>query len=126
MKVLQILEGAYRATLEEQDDPALWITQAMRGAGGEFNVLLRGNAVNYACAAQDARGLRLGDWSQSQPPDIGADLTRLLSSGVGVCAVFEDVQQRGIAADLLRPDIEMIRRDALPGYLQRFDQIWHW
>ena len=126
MKVLQVLGSAYRATIEEQDDPALWITQAMRGAGGEFSVLLRGNAVSYAVAGQHAGGIAFGDWQQSQPPDIGADLERLIASGIDVFAVAEDVEARALPASRLQANVEVIRRSALPDFVQRFDMIWHW
>src|SRR3546814_12535583 len=78
MKVLQIIETAYRATLEEQDDTVVWITHAMKGAGGDLDVLLRGNAVNYGLHGQDAAGLAFGEWRQTQPPRLADDLAGLV------------------------------------------------
>src|SRR5205823_3028897 len=95
MKALSIIESAYRATLEEQDDTIVWITRAMNGAGADIDILLRGNAVNYAVKAQDASGLAFGDWHQTQPPRLADDLSGAIAKGIAVFIVSEDLAARG-------------------------------
>ena len=126
MKVLQIVESAYRATIEEQDDTILWLTQAMRNAGAELDVLLRANAVNYAITGQDASGLSFGDWKQTQPPNIPDDVARLIGKGVAIYAVAEDLAERGIGNARMVDGVERIGRAALPRLMGGYDQIWHW
>src|SRR5258705_13073604 len=84
MKVLNIVEAAYRGTLEEQDDTVIWICHAMKGAGADIDVLLRGNAVNYAVKAQDASGLSFGAQEQTQPPQTAGDLIKLKGKGARI------------------------------------------
>ena len=126
MKVLQIVETAYRATLEEQDDPIIWISHAMKGAGGDLDVVLVGNAVNFAVASQDATGLSFGDWRQSQPPDLAGDIGGLISKGFKVFVVQDDLDKRGLRDTALVPGIETLFRGRLPALLSDYDQIWHW
>ena len=125
-KVLQVIETAYRATLEEQDDTVVWITHAMKGAGGDFNVLLRGNAVNYAVKGQDASGLAFGDKKQTQPPRIADDLTKLVEKGVEVYVVSDDLADRGLERSQLIAGVKPTSRDELPKLFDSFDQVWHW
>ena len=125
-KVLQVIETAYRATLEEQDDTVVWITHAMKGAGGDFNVLLRGNAVSYAAKGQDASGLAFGDWKQTQPPRIADDLTKLVEKGVEVYVVSDDLADRGLERSQLIAGVKPKSRDELPKLFDSFDQVWHW
>ena len=125
-KILQVVETAYRATLEEQDDTVVWITHAMKGAGGEFGVLLRGNAVNYAVKGQDASGLAFGDKKQTQPPRIADDVAKLVEKGISVFVVSDDLADRGLERSHLIAGVKPTSRDELPKLLDTFDQIWHW
>jgi sulfur transfer complex TusBCD TusB component (DsrH family) len=126
MRVLNIVECAYRATLEEQDDTIVWLTHAMKGAGADLGVLLRSNAVNYAVRGQDASGLRFGSAAQTQPPKLADDLGSLLKKSVSVYVVEEDLTDRGIQAASLIDGLERIKRRDLPALFERFDQVWHW
>lgn len=126
MKVLQVIDTAYRCTVEEQDDPVLWITHAMKGAGGDLSVLLRGNAVNYAVKGQDASGLAFGGRKQSQPPRLDRDVQKLTEKGVAVFLVQEDVAERGIEPGELVDGVEKIGRSRVAALFDRYDRIWHW
>jgi hypothetical protein len=125
-KVLAIVESAYRATLEEQDDPALWLTHALRGAGADIHVLLRGAAVNYAARGQDASGLSFGGRAQTQPPRIERDLASLAGKGAKIYVVKEDAATRGLRPEELDAGLELIGRDAIPALFRQFDHLWHW
>lgn len=126
MKALNIIECAYRATIEEQDDTIVWLTHAMKGAGAELDVLLRGNAVNYAVKGQDASGLSFGDWSQAQPPRLDDDIAGLIGKGVEVYIVAEDVAERGLGDGDLIDGVKSVGRAGIPGLLGGYDQVWHW
>jgi hypothetical protein len=125
-KVLQVIEGAYRCTVEEQDDPVVWITHAMKGAGADLAVLLRGNAVNYAVKGQEASGLSIGGRAQKQPPRIDQEVGKLVGKGVAVFVVAEDATDRGIERAELIDGIELTPRAQLGKLLGAYDQIWHW
>ena len=125
-KTLQIIETAYRATLEEQDDPIVWITHAMKGAGADLGVLLRGNAVNYAVKGQNAAGLSFGERSQTQPPDLARDVSKLVDKGVDVYIVQDDVAERGLEGTDLIAGLKPVSRGQLPSLLGEYDRVWHW
>jgi len=126
MRVLQVVESAYRATLEEQDDTVLWFTRAIRGAGAAADVLLTGTAVSYAVRGQSAAGLRIGAWSQRHPPAIETEITKLVESGARVVALSEDLADRGIAKEAMLPGIESLGRKSLGGLFAQYDRVWKW
>lgn len=124
--VLQIIDQAYRCTIEEQDDPVVWITHAMKGAGGDLGLLLRGSAVNYAVRGQDAAGLRFGDRKQTQPPRIAADVAKLIEKGIPVHIVEDDAAERGIETSDLIDGIKPVARRGVAKLLGDYDEVWHW
>ena len=126
MKVLQVIESAYRSTQEEQDDTIVWISHAMKGAGGDLNVLLRGNAVNYAVNGQDASRLSFGAWKQTQQPDLPRDVAGLVGKGVEVYIAEEDLAERGLAGADLVAGVKQLSRAGIPTLFAAHDQIWHW
>ncbi len=126
MKALQIITSAYRCTIEEQDDPAVWITHAMKGAGAELGVVLRGNAVNYGVEGQSAAGLSFGGLPQTQPPRLDRDISKLVDKGIEVYAIQEDCAERGIVPTDLVGGIQSITRAELPKVFAKYDQLWHW
>jgi hypothetical protein len=126
MRVLQIIESAYRATLEEQDDTVLWFTRALRTAGAAADVLLCGTAVSYVVRRQDAAGFRVGAWSQRHPPAIDREIEQLLESGARVAVLTEDLAERGIDGEVMIPGIERLSRKSLGGLLGQYDRVWKW
>jgi intracellular sulfur oxidation DsrE/DsrF family protein len=126
MKTLSIVETAYRATLEEQDDTIVWIHGAMKAAGADLALLLRGNAVNYLVQRQDAGGLAFGGWRQTQPPRIASDLAALAAKGVDICYVAEDVAERGIERNELINSAQAVARAGVGELVGRYDRVWYW
>lgn len=126
MKALNIIETAYRATLEEQDDTIVWITHAMKGAGADLGVLLRGNAVNYAVESQSVTPLAFGARQQKHGPDIARDIAGLVTKGVPVYYVAEDAADRGLDTSELVGGLKPIPQGNLAGLLESYDHVWHW
>lgn len=126
MKILNIIETAYRATLEEQDDTIVWLSHSLKGAGAELDVLLQGNAVNYIVTAQNVSGLQIGSSQQTQPPRIVEDINGLMEKGCNVYVVSEDLNDRGINSTSTLAGVNFIERSNLPECLDQYHQVWHW
>jgi sulfur relay (sulfurtransferase) DsrF/TusC family protein len=126
-KTLNIVESAYRAVIEEQDDTILWLLAAMRGGGAEHTVVLRGNAVNYAVAGQGAPGLTIGGWTQTQAPRMDNDVIDLIKKHkIPVFVIEEDLAARGIERGELIPGVELLSSKMLPRHMAEYELVSHW
>jgi hypothetical protein len=125
-KQLHVLDGAYRATLEEQDDTVVWLCHALRGAGAELDLLLSGNAVVYGVQNQEVRPLAFGRRAQKHAPDLPGDLAGLLAKRVRGYYVEEDAAERGIAARELLEGLVPVSRAKLATLFAGYDQVHRW
>jgi sulfur transfer complex TusBCD TusB component (DsrH family) len=125
-KILNIVETAYRATIEEQDDTVRWLSHMLKNAGADISVILRANAVNYAVKGQDASGLSFGEAKMAHPPEIDKDVEKMIDKGLPVYVVDEDAKDRGLSDGELIGGVKKVKRQDLPELIDQHDQVWHW
>jgi hypothetical protein len=123
--ILHVVERAYQGTLEEQDDTALWLIEALARVGGEHAVLLRGPAVGYAVRGASVGELSIAGVRAGNPARLDRDLERMSAGGVAIFGVRADLERRGIEpAACVR--VEWIDSAAQTGLFRRATRVLAW
>jgi hypothetical protein len=125
-RVLSVIDSAYRACQEEQDDAGLWFSAAVKNAGVNMTILLTGNAVNYAVEGSSETPFTVAGGRIEHPFVPAHDLERMSRTGVEIFLLREDAEERGLDVDSLLGVVTVIPRSRLAGLFGQYDSIWHW
>lgn len=127
MKILNIVESAYRATIDEQRDTVLYFVNTMRQQGGaDCTVLLRGHAVNYLNKRQRIESLHFGNLPVAKLPRLSEDLAAMIQQGLTIYYVDEDAGECGIDRADMIAGARPVSRNALARLLAQYDRVFHW
>lgn len=125
-RVLSVIDSAYRASLEEQDDAGVWFSSAVAKAGTDVTLLLTGNAVSYVAKGHNDKPLEIGGGKIAHPMDPNEHIEVAKKIGCEVFFIQEDAQERGIDPSVIMAGVEGISRANLVDFIEKFDDIWHW
>lgn len=126
LRLLIIVEHAYRGTVEGQYSHVLWICRSHQRMGGHLGVLLKGNTILYARSSQTDTALTLGEHALTHLNDYGASLAALLTEGATVYVFAPDATRLQMDPTDLVPAIRWVHLADVPDLFAQYDSVWYW
>jgi sulfur transfer complex TusBCD TusB component (DsrH family) len=78
-------------------------------------------------AGQNAPGLTIGGWQQTQAPRMDNDVLDLITNrNIPVYVIEEDLAARGIERGELIPGVELLSSKMLPRHMAEYELVSHW
>jgi hypothetical protein len=121
MRTLNILSSTDGAGLEERDDTVVWLTHALKSAGAQVDLLLRGTAANYVIGRP-----AFGSPKHAHAPDIFGQIAALIHKGVGVFVVSEELRRRGLSDAARLPGAKELAEISVAEFIGGYDRVWRW
>ena len=126
MKILSIVSTAFRATLEENDDAALWLSLALVKEGAELSLLFRGNAVIYTLQRRNPNVVEVPELDLKTAWLPQTQVQTALELGVACYSVREDMLARGMDPTGVSAGVVCIAEPDVADLVQEHDSLWHW
>jgi len=124
-KILSVLAHTEYGNLEDSDI-GLFASAFASVAGQPLTLLLREDAVNYAVRGQDGTGIKIAGQVVQPGFLIETDLKSVGQANIPVCAVREDLEERGIKKEELIEGIQLLSQSELGKFIDQFDTVWNW
>lgn len=121
MRTLNIISNDGRAGREERDDTVVWLTHALKSAGAEVDVLLRGTAADYIVSRRAS-----GSPKHPHALDIFGQLAELIHKGVGVFVVSEELRHRGLTNAPRLTGAKVLAESSVAEFVGGYDRVWRW
>lgn len=123
--ILSVLSHTEYGNLEDSDI-GLFASAFAPVANQNLTLLLREDAVNYAVRGQDGSGIKIAGTPVQPGFMIETDLKALQHTKIPVYVVREDLEERGLKQDDLIPGVQLMSKNELGRFVDRFDTVWNW
>jgi sulfur transfer complex TusBCD TusB component (DsrH family) len=122
---LAIVEQAFRGSLEEQYGHIVWLSEIMRTMGADHDLLLRGNAVQFAVRGQRRLSLTIGDSEVTHLSHYESSVVALKAAGAAIYAYRSDLERLDLQERLM-PEVTAVDDADVVALCEAHHHLWYW